>query len=296
MTTVFVVAETEQGAREACAAARCLGDSVVLCVAGAPAIAGLADKCVHIDVPVGNIVDDAYISVIAAFDESGAQVVVAEQTMRTLSLVGRLAAAKGAAAITGVSSIDGAEATSMYFGGEGVRTAKSSGEVAIYVIAPGAYDGAAATGTDVVEEAAFEAPAAAAVKIGSEPLASSGVNLVGAERIISCGRGFAKQEDLQMVYDLAEKIGAEVGCTRPLAEGQGWFPREAYIGISGVMLAPKAAIVLGASGQMQHMVGLNAADTVIAVNKDKNAPVFNLCDYGFVGDVKDVVPALVAAF
>lgn len=295
MASVFVIAESEQGAREASAAARALGDSVVLCTAGVPAITGVADKCVHIDVPDSNVVDDAYLSVIDAFEASGAQIVVAEQTMRVLSLVGRLAAAKHAAAITGVSSLNNDEATSLYFGGEGYRSAKPVSDVAVYVIAPGAFDASEATGTDIVEELAFEAPSNAVTKTGSEKLESSGVNLMGADYIVSCGRGFAEEEDLQVARDLAAKIGAEMGCTRPLAEGQGWFPREAYIGISGVMLSPKVAIVLGASGQMQHMVGLNAADTVIAVNKDKNAPIFNLCDIGFVGDVKEVVPALVAA-
>lgn len=295
MSNVFVIAETAAGAKNACAAARTLGDSVTLCVAGAPAITGVADKCVHIDVPAGNIADDAYLSVVAAFDAAGATIALAENTLRCVSLAGRLAAAKGAAAITGVSSFNGAEASSMYFGGVGTRVSKPAGEVAVYILAGGAFGDLEATGTDVVEEAAFQAPAAAVVKTGVEEVPASGVNLTDADIIVSCGRGFSAREDLDGAFELAKKIGAEVGCTRPLAEGEGWFPREAYIGVSGAMLTPKVAVLLGISGQVQHMVGLNTAGTIIAVNKDKNAPVFAQCDYGFVGDLKAVLPELNAA-
>ena len=295
MSNVFVIAETEKGARELCAAARTLGDAVTLCVAGAPAVTGAADKCIHIEVPAGNIADDAYPAVIEAFDAAGADIVLAENAVHTLSLVGRLANAKGAAAITGVSSFDGAEATSMYFGGAGVRVAKPAGSVAVYVVNAGAFDGAAATGTDVVEEVAFQAPANAVEKKGSEALPPASVDLSAADVVVSCGRGFAEEGDLQLARDLAAKVGAELGCSRPLAEGVSWFPREAYIGVSGAMVSPKTCFVIGISGQMQHMVGLNGAGTVIAINKDQNAPVFKLCDYGFVGDLKSALPALTAA-
>ena len=93
----------------------------------------------------------------------------------------------------------------------------------------------------------------------------------------------------------ALKVGAELGCSRPLAENVGWLPRNLYIGVSGLQLAPKAYIALGISGQMQHMVGVQGADTIIAVNKDQNAPIFKQCDYGIVGDIYKVLPALIEA-
>ena len=109
------------------------------------------------------------------------------------------------------------------------------------------------------------------------------------------GRGFAEEADLQLMRDVAAKLGGECGCSRPLAEGVDWMPREAYIGVSGMMLAPKMYLGIGISGQMQHMVGVNHAGTMFAVNKDKNAPIFKQCDYGLVGDLKDVLPKLAAA-
>lgn len=290
----FVIAETENAARELCAGARTLADEVVLAKLGEP-VAGVADKCLTIAVPEGCVADDAYVGVNAAFDAEGANVVLAEPAARILSLVGRLAAHLGTAAITDCQSIEDGVATSMYFGGAGVRQAKAAGDVAVYTVGAGVFDGAAATGSDAVEEIAWQAPAAACVKTGSEELPPSDVNLQGADVVIGCGRGFAQQEDLQMARDLAAKTGGELACTRPLTEGVDWFPREAYLGVSGQIVAPKTYFALGLSGQMQHMVGVTKAGTIIAINKDKNAPVFKQCDLGLVGDLKTALPALTAA-
>lgn len=290
----FVIAETEAAARELCAGARGMADAVVLCVAGAPAVAGVADKCIHIDVPAGNIADDAYLSVKKAFDAEAADCVLVEAALRPLSLAGRLAAALGTAVIAGVNTIEGAQGSGMYFGGAGIRTAKANG-TPIFSVGAGVFDGSAATGTDAVEEVAFEAPAGAVVKKGEEALPKSDVNLAAADVVVACGRGFAEQGDLQLARDLAAKVGGECGCTRPLAEGVDWFPKEAYIGVSGAIVSPKTYIAVGVSGQVQHMVGCNGSGTVIAINKDKNAPIFKQCDYGLVADLKTALPALTAA-
>lgn len=290
----FVIAENEGAARELCAGARTLADSVILCVAGAPVITGVADKCIHVEVPACNIADDAYLTVKSVFDAEGADCILVENAIRPLSLAGRLCAAIGTAAIAGVTEVKGAEAATMFFGGTGTRVAKAQ-KIPAYIVGAGVFDAAAATGTDVVEEAAFEAPANAIVKEGEEPLEKSDVNLSGADVVVACGRGFAEKDELQMAFDLAAKVGGEVGCSRPLAEGMDWFPKEAYIGVTGQMLSPKVCFSLGVSGQMQHMIGVSGADVIVAVNKDKNAPVFKQCDLGFVGDLKDVLPALTAA-
>ena len=290
----FVIAENEGAARELCAGARTVADSVVLCVVGAPAITGIADVCVHIDVPAGNVADDAYLSVKSAYDAQGADCIIAENALRPLSLVGRLTAALGTAAIAGATEISGAQASSMYFGGTGIRTAKAEG-IPAFIVGGGVFDGSAATGTDAVEEVAFQAPASAITKKGEEALPKADVNLAAADAIVACGRGFGSEDDLQLARDLAAKLGAEVGCSRPLAEGVDWFPKEAYIGVSGAVVSPKTYIACGISGQMQHMVGCNGSEVVIAVNKDKNAPIFKQCDYGFIGDLNTALPALTAA-
>ena len=103
------------------------------------------------------------------------------------------------------------------------------------------------------------------------------------------------ESDLDLARELCDKLGAGLACSRPLTEGVNWLPTELYVGVSGLMLSPKAYVACGISGQMQHMVGCNRAGTMFAINKDKNAPVFKQCDYGIVGDIKDVLPKLAAA-
>lgn len=291
----FVIAENEQAARELCAGARTMADEVVLVRVGGDPVVNVADKCVHVAVPEGNVVDDAYVTVNSVFDAEQAEVVLAEPTRRVKSLAGRLASHLGTSVITDAMEIAEGVATTMFFGGVGQRKSKHSGSVALYTVGSGVFDGAAATGTDVVEEAEFQAPENAIVRRGAADLPVSDVNLAAADVVIGCGRGFAAEEDLQAARDLAAKVGGELGCSRPLAEGVDWFPREAYIGVSGVIVAPKVYFCCGISGQMQHMVGVNRSQTVVAINKDKNAPVFKQCDYGIVGDVKTVLPALTAA-
>lgn len=126
-----------------------------------------------------------------------------------------------------------------------------------------------------------------------KPRTVEAVNLTAARRVVSVGRGIQNKEDLAIIEDLAAALEAEVGCTRPIAEGQDWMSRERYIGVSGVMLKPDLFVTIGVSGQVQHMVGAAGAKTIIAINKDKNAPVFKQVDYGIVGDLYEVVPKII---
>ena len=148
------------------------------------------------------------------------------------------------------------------------------------------------------EAAVSELPASAAASarlVERRPRTVESVNLAAARRVVSVGRGVAAQEDLALVDELAAALEAEVGCTRPVAEGSGWMARERYIGVSGALLKPDLFVAVGLSGQIQHMVGANSAKTIVAVNKDKNAPVFKQCDYGIVADLYEVLPKLSAA-
>lgn len=98
-----------------------------------------------------------------------------------------------------------------------------------------------------------------------------------------------------MIEELAQALSAEVACTRPLAEGLNWLPRERYIGISGVMIKPDLYIGIGVSGQAQHMIGMNESRVVVAINKDRGAPLVAQADYAIEGDLYAVVPALIRA-
>ena len=291
----LVIAESAANARELCSGARTLADEVTLVALVEGDWGGMADTCLRIAVPEGSVLDDAYETLNALADEQAPGIVLAEPTTRILGLVGRLAAHLGTAVMTDVISIADGAGTSLYFGGAGVRTVKAVGSCAVYTVGAGVFDAQGAHGTDEVRDVTFTAPATAVRKTGSEALEKVDVNLPGASVVVCAGRGFAEEQDLELARDLCAKVGGELGCTRPLTEGVDWMPRETYIGVSGLMLSPKVYIACGVSGQMQHMVGCNRSNTIFAVNKDKNAPVFRQCDYGLVGDIKDVLPALVAA-
>jgi electron transfer flavoprotein alpha subunit len=124
---------------------------------------------------------------------------------------------------------------------------------------------------------------------------ASKVNLAGAKKVVCAGRGLARQDDRALVNELAQCLAAEVACTRPLAEGLGWLPRERYIGISGATVRPDLYLGVGVSGQVQHLIGMSDARLVVAINKDQNAPIFQQADYGIAGDLYAVVPALIKA-
>ena len=128
-----------------------------------------------------------------------------------------------------------------------------------------------------------------------EPAGSGPANLAAARRIVSAGRGFKAEEDLQIARDLAAALGAELACSRPLAEGTAWLSKDRYVGVSGMHVAPDLYLAAGISGQVQHTSGMSDSKVVVAVNSDANAPIFEVADYGIVGDLYDVLPAITAA-
>jgi electron transfer flavoprotein alpha subunit len=124
--------------------------------------------------------------------------------------------------------------------------------------------------------------------------ARQAVDLSQAERIVSVGRGIKAQEHLALVQQLAEALGAELAASRPICDA-GWLPMSRQIGSSGQTVAPKLYVAVGISGAIQHLVGMKGARTIVAINKDAEAPIFEVADYGIAGDLFEIVPALVAA-
>jgi electron transfer flavoprotein alpha subunit len=113
-----------------------------------------------------------------------------------------------------------------------------------------------------------------------------------ARIIVAAGRGFAKKEDLVLARDLAKELGAALGCSRPLSSDLGWLGEETHIGLSGAYVHPQLYVAVGISGQLQHVVGIKDSKVIVAINKDAQAPIFQVADYGVVGDLYEVVPAL----
>jgi electron transfer flavoprotein alpha subunit len=117
------------------------------------------------------------------------------------------------------------------------------------------------------------------------------VDLTAAELIVSVGRGIKEPENIQLVEALAQALGAEIAASRPICDN-GWLPMERQVGSSGQTVSPKVYFAVGISGAIQHVVGMKGAKCIVAINKDANAPIFELADYGVVGDLFEVVPAL----
>ncbi len=123
--------------------------------------------------------------------------------------------------------------------------------------------------------------------------AKQAVDLTAAERIVSVGRGIKGPEHLDLVKQLAEALGAEIAASRPICDN-GWLPMDRQIGSSGQTVAPRLYLALGISGAIQHVVGMKGARTIVAINKDPEAPIFEIADYGIAGDLFEIVPALIA--
>jgi len=123
-----------------------------------------------------------------------------------------------------------------------------------------------------------------------KPLETSSVRVEEAEVIVSCGRGLEKKDDIALLEDLAEVLGGQVGCSRPLVEDRKWFSD--WIGLSGHKVKPKLYIASGVSGVIQHVAGIRDSKVIVAINKDPEAPIFEIADYGVVGNLYEVLPAL----
>src|SRR5580698_1849679 len=121
--------------------------------------------------------------------------------------------------------------------------------------------------------------------------AKSAVDLTQAPIIVSIGRGIKAPENIPQAEALAKALGGEIAASRPICD-EGWLPMERQIGSSGQTVAPKLYLALGISGAIQHVVGMKGSRTIVAINKDQNAPIFEVADYGIVGDIFELIPAL----
>jgi electron transfer flavoprotein alpha subunit len=152
------------------------------------------------------------------------------------------------------------------------------------------------TGTAAVETFPVELEAALIRSRPGELFRESAhtVDLAAAPVIVSVGRGIREQENIALVEELAAALGAELAASRPICDA-GWLPMERQVGSSGQTVSPKLYLAVGISGAIQHLVGMKGSKTVIAINKDENAPIFAVADYGVVGDLFEIVPALTKA-
>lgn len=295
--TILVFAEKNSTLVELCNGARQLGDRVEAVVIG-EAQGGFADKVWSIPAQEGVMFEDYTETIAALVEKVKPSFLLVETTKRCKLVAGRLAAKLGASVITDVSELtsDG-EAKHMVYGGAAVHKEKAATATAIVTVGSGVFSESEPVSLESeIETVEFVAPAFSVKVVSREQKPKATADLRKAKRVIGVGRGLAAEADLAMIEELAKSIDAEVGCSRPIADGEGWMPKDTYIGVTGLMISPDIYISLGISGQIQHVVGINSSKVVIAVNKDKNAPIFKYADYGIVGDMYKVVPALTEHF
>ena len=314
---VLVVGEQRSGKLnratwEVVAAAQSLGDTIKVVLLGSGADAAAKDiaaadvaEVVFAEAPaVSDYTADGYVSALASLIEQQAPALVLfPHTYQTRDFVPALATRLGRALVTDVTAINRADARTVY--SRPVFQGKLSAEVEAVGPTPhlvtlqiGAFR------ADTTKRRASAAPINTVVvsvdagDIRQKPEAPfqetrQAVDLSQAERIVAVGRGIKGQEHLKIAEELAKALGAELAASRPICDA-GWLPMDRQIGSSGQTVAPKLYVALGISGAIQHLVGMKGSRTIVAINKDPEAPIFEIADYGIAGDLFEIVPAMIA--
>jgi electron transfer flavoprotein alpha subunit len=281
--------------------ARALGGQVTAAVVGPRALAdtiagGGVDQVVWLGDP-GQAPAEAYASAVADAVEAADGAVLGASRPGDRVLLGAVAARLQAAVLTDASSVsadgDGLVVTHTIYGGIAEETVRVAGPVALVLDGGPVPTATAASGAAPVTEVAAIPLGITVVETNAS--AFEQVDLGAAARVVGIGRGLKAQGDLAMIEALAGASKAEVGCSRPVAEGLNWLGKDRYIGVSGQQIAPELYFAIGISGQLQHMVGVRGAKTIVAINSDPNALVFKDADFGLVGDLYQLVPALTEA-
>jgi electron transfer flavoprotein alpha subunit len=251
--------------------------------------------------PEGRLQEDIVPTLAAAVQTGRPFAVLISATIRGRAVAGRLAARLGVTALTDILDFSwegpDLQARHLVFGGGAVRVDQPYIHPIIATVGMGVFESLPeqVNAAGEILPLAWVEPAWRAALVERHSRTTGSVNLNAARRVVCPGRGIAHQEDLAMIQELADLLGAEMACTRPLAEGLGWMPRERYIGISGAMIKPDLYLGIGVSGQAQHTIGMSESQVVVAINRDRSAPLVAQSDYAIAGDLYEVVPALIRA-
>jgi electron transfer flavoprotein alpha subunit len=312
MAEVLVLAEHFEGAlkkvtAELITAARALGEPSAV-VVGAPGSAaalvdglkeaGAAKVYVAESDDVSNVLIAPYVDVLAALVEQVAPAgVLLAANADGKEIAGRLAARIGSGLLVDVVEVrEGSVGVHSIFGGAYTVDAKANGDTPVITVRPGAIEASPAAGAG--EQVTVEVPAAAenATKITAREPAVAGdrPELTEASVVVSGGRGVGSADKFSVVEDLADALGAAVGASRAAVDS-GYYPGQFQVGQTGKTVSPQLYIALGISGAIQHRAGMQTSKTIIAVNKDEEAPIFEIADYGIVGDLFNVTPQLTDA-
>ncbi|MBI5652935.1 MAG: electron transfer flavoprotein subunit alpha/FixB family protein [Chloroflexi bacterium] len=251
------------------------------------------------DARLENYSADLYADALAQIVEtSGANIVLIGSTKRGKELAGRLAQKLNCGAVTdaiGLVTQDEKLAVQRYaLGGNTIATDVIATDRQVIAVMPKTFEAIKQPAATTVEIKVSVQLCEPRVKIVErKPKAAATAHIESAETLVVVGKGFAKQDDLALADALAQRLNGEIACSRTLSADYHWLAEERMIGISGKKCKPRLMISIGVSGQIQHTVGILGSKIIVAINKDKSAPIFKIADYGIVGDLYQVLPKLV---
>jgi len=312
MAEVLVLVEHSEGAvkkvtAELITAARALGEPSAV-VIGAPGTAaplvedlkaaGAAKIYVAESDDAENYLITPFVDVLESLIESvSPAAVLLPATADGKEVAGRLAARIGSGVLSDVVEVN-SDGTAIHsiFGGAFTVSAKVNAEVPVITVRPGAIEPAPAAAAGELVTVAVPAPAANATRIISRQPAVAGdrPELAEAAIVVAGGRGVGSAEKFSVIEELADSMGGAVGASRAAVDS-GYYPGQFQVGQTGKTVSPQLYVALGISGAIQHRAGMQTSKTIVAVNKDEEAPIFEISDFGIVGDLFSVAPQLAEA-
>lgn len=245
--------------------------------------AALEHPLAEIVAPVVKSVADAYTHILFGASTFGKD------------LAPRVAALCGVSQISDIVEVIDADTFKRpIYAGNAIATVKSSEAKKVMTVRGTAFAMAAVEGGSAAIESVAVSLSAAKVRFVSQEVSESDrPELDSADIVVSGGRGVGSKEDFDKLYELADKLGAAVGASRAAVDS-GFVPNDMQVGQTGKMVAPKLYIAIGISGAIQHLAGMKESGTIVAINKDEEAPIFGIADYGLVGDLHEILPELTA--
>ncbi|MEW2912500.1 electron transfer flavoprotein subunit alpha/FixB family protein [Leisingera sp. JC11] len=302
---VLLLAEVTDGAlaldatAKAVAAASKLGDVTVL-AAGASAaaageeaakIAGVSKVLVAEDASLGHRLAEPTAALIAGL-ASDFEHIVAPATTDAKNVLPRVAALLDVMVISDVSGVvDGNTFERPIYAGNAIQTVKSSDAKKVVSFRTASFDAAGEGGSASVETISAAANPGLSEWVEDKVAASDRPELTSAGIVVSGGRGVGSEEDFKLIENLADKLGAAVGASRAAVDS-GYAPNDWQVGQTGKVVAPDLYVAIGISGAIQHLAGMKDSKVIVAINKDEEAPIFQVADFGLVADLFDAVPAL----